>query len=55
MPSIAELERIMADGFAEVECPACGDYTRVEPDADYPCPECNEGQLVSPLVAEGLI
>jgi len=53
--SIAELERIMWDGFAEVECSECGEFARVEPDADYPCPECGEGRLVSPLILEGLI
>jgi predicted RNA-binding Zn-ribbon protein involved in translation (DUF1610 family) len=45
----------MMDGKVDVECPECGDYTTVEPDADYPCPECGEGRLVSPLVKEGLI
>jgi predicted RNA-binding Zn-ribbon protein involved in translation (DUF1610 family) len=55
MYDIAELEQIMADGYAEVECPECGEYARIEPDADYPCPECGEGQLVSPLIEEGLI
>jgi rubrerythrin len=52
---IAELEQIMWDGVAEVECPACGYFATIEPDADYPCPECEEGRLTSPLVAEGLI
>lgn len=55
MKSIEELERIMADGFAEVDCPSCGYGARIEPDADYPCPECKEGRLVSPLIEEGLI
>jgi len=54
MASIAELERIMEDGFADVECEACGEGSRVEPDGDYPC-ECGEGRLVSPLILEGLI
>lgn len=52
---IAELERIMWDGVAEVECPECGHWATIEPDADYPCPECETGRLISPLVAEGLI
>jgi len=51
---IEELERIMADGMAEVECPACGECATVEPDGDYPC-ECGEGRLTSPLILEGLI
>ena len=53
--SIEELERIMFDGVAEVECEACGHGATVEPDGDYPCPECGEGRLVSPLILEGLI
>ena len=54
MASIAELEQIMEDGYADVECAACGEGGRVEPDGDYPC-ECGEGRLVSPLILEGLI
>lgn len=53
--SIHELEQIMWDGVAEVECPECGYEATIEPDADYPCPECGEGRLVSPLIEEGLI
>jgi hypothetical protein len=52
--SIEELEQIMSDGAADVECPACGEGGRVEPDGDYPC-ECGEGRLTSPLIAMGLI
>jgi len=54
MPSIEQLQRIMWDGFADVECPACGEGGRVEPDGDYPC-DCGEGRLTSPLILEGLI
>jgi hypothetical protein len=54
MHDIEELERIMMDGFADVECSACGEGGRVEPDGDYPC-ECGEGRLTSPLILEGLI
>jgi len=55
MHSIEELERVMMDGFADVECSAsCGEGGRVEPDGDYPC-ECGEGRLTSPLILEGLI
>lgn len=54
--SIAELEQIMFDGVADVECPVCGYGARIEPDGDYPCPECGASHaLVSPLVIEGLI
>ena len=54
--SIEELERIMSDGFAEVACTECGDYARIEPDADYECPnEGCEGKVTSPLILEGLI
>lgn len=55
MEDIAKFERIMSDGFEDVECPECGEFSRVEPDADYPCPECNEGRLQSSLIIEGLI
>lgn len=54
MASIEEMERVMSDGFADVDCTAgCGESSRVEPDGDYPC-ECG-GRLVSPLVLEGVI
>jgi rubrerythrin len=55
MYDMDELEAIMNEGVAEVECPVCGYFATVEPDADYPCPECGEGRLVSPLIEEGLI
>jgi hypothetical protein len=52
--AIEELEQIMWDGFADVDCTSeCGESARVEPDGDYPC-ECG-GRLVSPLILEGLI
>ena len=50
-----ELEQIISEGVAEVECPKCGYWATIEPDADYPCPECGEGRLVSPLILAGLI
>lgn len=53
--TIEELEQIMHDGMADVECEVCGHCATVEPDGDYPCPECGEGRLVSPLILEGLI
>lgn len=55
MYDIDELEAIMMDGVAEVECSKCGHGATIEPDGDYPCPECGEGRLVSPLILEGLI
>ena len=54
--TIEELELIMSDGMADVDCTAgCGYGGMVEPDADYPCPDCGEGRLISPLVEAGLI
>ena len=50
------LEQVMMDGYAEVDCNAgCGYSARIEPDADYPCHECKEGRLVSPMVEAGII
>jgi len=54
MVSMEELERIMSEGAADVECPACGECARIEPDGDYPC-ECGEGRLTSPMILMGLI
>jgi len=52
---ISELEAIMENGMAEVECSAgCGNGATVEPDGDYEC-ECGEGRLTSPLILAGLI
>jgi len=49
-------QQINYDGFADVECSAgCGHAARIEPDADYECPECGEGRLTSPLRAWGII
>ncbi len=54
---LAELEEIMFDGVAHVECPVCGDERTVEPDArDYECfTDGCEGKLNSPLVLLGMI
>ena len=53
--NIEDLEQIMSEGLAEVECSAeCGEYATVEPDGDYPCP-CGQGRLMSPLVFYGYI
>jgi DNA-directed RNA polymerase subunit RPC12/RpoP len=53
---LAKLERIMSDGQVDVRCTArCGESATVEPDADYACPSCGKGRLVSPLVVLGFI
>lgn len=52
---LEELEQIMFDGIAEVECPECGHYATIEPDGDYECYECGIGRLTSPLIKLGLI
>tara|TARA_R100001480_G_C4632954_1_gene168226 strand:- start:287 stop:466 length:180 start_codon:yes stop_codon:yes gene_type:complete len=49
-------ERIVFDlenDFAE--CGVCGFSQDVEPDADYPCPECGKGRLTSSMRKAGLI
>ena len=51
---IREFEEIMDQGYAFVECEACGHDAQIEPDGDYPCP-CGKGRLVSPLILAGLI
>ena len=55
--SLAELEEIMWEGVAHVECPVCGDCRDVEPDAaDYPCwTDGCAGRINSPLILAGLI
>jgi hypothetical protein len=50
-----EIEQVMMQGYADVDCTSCGHSARVEPDGDYPCEECGVGRLTSPLVAGGLI
>jgi ssDNA-binding Zn-finger/Zn-ribbon topoisomerase 1 len=53
---LAELKRIMWDGFVDVDCTnECGHSDRIEPDGDYVCPECGKGRLVSPLVEAGFV
>lgn len=48
-------EEIMSEGAVDVDCTECGHAARIEPDGDYPCTECADGRLVSPLVEAGLI
>lgn len=54
-----EIEQAMADwdayGSCEGTCDSCGHEMTVEPDGDYPCPECGKGRVTSPLVRAGLI
>ena len=54
--NLEELEDIIFDrAHAHAECGVCGHSQDVEPDADYPCPECGKGRLVSPLRQLGMI
>jgi len=53
--SLAKAKRIDRDGQVMVDCPACGESFTVEPDAEYPCPSCRQGMLVSPLRLWGMI
>lgn len=47
---------ILQNGFVDVDCTKdCGHSARIEPDADYACPSCEVGRLVSPLVTAELI
>lgn len=50
------LESMANYGWVEVACTQCDEVCRIEPDADYPCPEegCG-GRVTSPLMREGLI
>ena len=50
------LERLVYDGETDyVECDNCNYSTAIEPDGDYPCPECGEGRITSTLMKYGLI
>ena len=56
MISMNELKAIVFDEQNDwAECSKCGYTQDVEPDADYPCPECNKGRLTSQLRKAGLI
>ena len=51
-----ELEDIIFDRcHAHATCKECGYSQDVEPDADYPCPECGKGRMISQLRMYGLI
>ena len=48
------LEDIVFDRVnAHATCDECGYSQDVEPDADYPCNQCNKGRLTSPLIKLG--
>jgi len=49
------MEQWEAYGTVEGECDSCGHTDTVEPDGDYPCSECGEGRLQSPLIKYGMI
>lgn len=53
--NLEELQAIDRDGVASCECPDCGAFTDLEPDAKGTCPECGTGQIISPLLALGFI
>ena len=54
--TMQELEDIVYDRCHDhATCEECGHSQDVEPDADYPCPECNKGRLRSKLKRYGLI
>ena len=54
--TMKELEDIVFDRCHDhAMCNNCGHSQDVEPDADYPCPECKKGRLTSKLVMYGLI
>jgi len=46
---------IIDSGCADVKCSNCTYETRIEPDGDYGCPECNKGRITSPLIELGMI
>lgn len=52
--SYDEVEGMVFDSICEAECPGCGAYYTVEPDASFACHECGE-QVTSPLIDFGLI
>jgi len=49
------IEIAMNEGSHEATCFKCGYTMNVEPDGDYPCPECKGGRVTSILIAYGLI
>lgn len=53
---IEEARQIQRDGYADAQCWACEEFTRIEPDAwRAVCPHCGEPTLTSPLVELQLI
>ena len=52
---LGQCEDAIMDGRCEGECSECGYSQTVEPDGDYPCPECGEGRIQSVLIKYGMI
>ena len=50
-----EIDAAMENGVCVGTCPECGFAENVEPDASFPCPECGEGKVESPLRKHWLI
>ena len=53
--NLDDLMVMMSDDTYYATCKNCGHEQQVEPDADYPCPECRKGHLMSPLIKMGVI
>ena len=53
--NIEDLLDMMSDDVYYATCKNCGHEQQVEPDADYLCPECRKGHLMSPLIKMGVI
>lgn len=51
---VSEFYRIMDQGYADVDCPECGEDYRIEPDGAIDCAECGT-KVESPLITQGLI
>lgn len=49
------MEDMLENDEYSARCSKCGYEQEVEPDADYPCPECGVGRLRSPLIVMGMI
>ena len=50
-----EMERATFEGVTLGSCNSCGHEQEIEPDGDYPCPECGKGRLQSVLMKYGMI
>ena len=52
---LEKMEAEYLSDYFEAECTECGHSQQVEPDANYPCPECGRGRLQSSMVKLGII